>query len=517
MKTKSVKRALALLLCLAMLFAFAACAAPSESAPSESPNPAEESAAEPEAEVTTPEESPAEEAVNAQPEELSTDVLVVGGGLAGLSSAIKARENGAEVILVEKLPMVGGSSMRSGGGLGATESAVQKEYGIEDSNAAWKELWVERQATSPAESIYPDWDRVDWLIDYSKTSIDWFLSLGYEFRRPEGFGVDPVERLHFPGPEGSGSALTGFLDQKAQELGVNILLETPATELILEDGAVVGAKVMTAAGEQVIRAKAVILASGGFANSEEMIQRFTPDMADYAAYTASSPGNTGDGIVMAEAAGAVPYEDPWVIGLGLSSPAKTAGGLYWYGNHIFVNMDGERFTNEGGHYAIVYNDAVYHSPGGSFMVFDSGESFVSHVEAAETAEDPQNVFKADSLEELAALMGVDGSKLAETVETSNSAKEDPFAKPDALRAQIATAPFYAIKYYPQNMGTFGGVKTTVLFEVVDASGAAIPGLYAAGEVCNRPFYNQVYMSGSALQVAAASGQIAGEAAAAYAK
>ncbi len=496
-----LNRIIALLLSLIMAFAIAACSNQAAPAPSEAP---------------VESQAPVSPAQTPQaPEARNTDVLVVGGGLAGLSAAIKAKEQGADVILVEKLAMVGGSSMRSGGGLGATDTSVQKEYGIEDSNESWKELWVERQATSPAESLYPDWDRVDWLIEYSKTSIDWFLSLGYEFRKPEGFGVDPVERLHFPNPTGGGNVLTAFLDQKAQEMGVTILLETPATELVMENGAVAGAKVTTADGEQIINAKAVILACGGFANSTEMLQRFAPDTADYAAFTVSSPGNTGDGITMAEAVGAVPFEDAWIIGLGLGTPARTAAGLYWYGNHIFVNLEGNRFTNEAGHYAIVYNDAVYQSPGGSFMIFGSDAAFGGHVEAAESADDAQNVFKADTIEELAALIGVDAANMAAAVEANNTAKADPFGKPEAARAQISTGPFYAIKYYPQSMGTFGGVKTTDMFEVTDAGGSPIPGLYAAGEVCNRPFYNQVYMSGSALQVAASSGQMAGEAAAAY--
>jgi fumarate reductase flavoprotein subunit len=490
-----------------MAVAIAGCGNPNANTPAASTEPAPAASA-------APAEEPAEPAAT---EDIHADIVVVGGGLAGLSAAIKARENGANVILVEKLAMTGGSSMRSGGGLGATASSVQKEYGIEDSNEAWKELWVARQETSPAESLYPDWERVDWLIDYSKTSIDWYLSLGYAFRRPEGFGVDTVERLHFPGPEGSGAVLTGFLGNKAQELGVTILLETPATELVMENGAVAGIKVAAADGERRINAKAVILACGGFANNPELLQRFTPDMAGYAAYTVSSPGNTGDGITMAEAVGAVPFEDMWVIGLGLATPVSTAASLYWYGNHLFVNMDGARFTDEGGHYAIVYNDAVYRSPGGSFMVFSSDAAFAGHVEAAETAEDAENVFKADTVEELAALMGVDAAKLAATIEENNTAAADPFGKPDAIRAKLETAPYYAIKYYPQNMGTFGGVKTTDNFEVIDASGAAIPGLYAAGEVCNRPFYNQVYMSGSALQLAGTSGQVAAESAVAYVK
>jgi len=500
-----LSRVIALVLCLATAAAFAGCEKAQTGQPTAAPN------------VTS--EPPAEQP-GAQENAYTADVVVVGGGLAGLSAAIKARQSGAEVILIEKLGMLGGSSALSGGGLGATNSSVQRENGIEDSNESWKQLWVERQATSPRESRYPDWDRVDWLIENSAASIDWYLSLGYKFRTPEGFGVDPVLRLHFPYPEGGGSVLTGFLENKANELGVTILKETPATELMVKDGAVAGVKAGSKSGEVTLNAKAVVLACGGFARSRELIGRFTPEVLEYFDYSVSGVGNTGDGIRMAEAVGAVTYEDNWMIGLGLRSPVQQMNNFYWYGTFAFVNNDGERFTNEGGHYAIVYNDAVFSAPGGAWMLFDSGEAFKPFVEAAEGAAESEHVLKADTLEELAAAIGADAAKLSATIASYNQVAAggtDPFGKPAMQCVPLTAGPFYAVRFYPCNMGTFGGVKTTDSFEVIDASGSPIPGLYAAGEMCNRPFYNMVYMSGSALQLAALTGQTAGEAAAAYAK
>ncbi|MFV0353390.1 MAG: FAD-dependent oxidoreductase [Oscillospiraceae bacterium] len=447
------------------------------------------------------------------------DVVVVGGGLAGLSAAIKATEGGAKVILMEKMAVTGGSSALSGGGLGATNSAIQQEYDIKDSNEAWRQLWEERQATSPEIGQYPDWDRVDSLIAYSAESIDWFTSLGYEFRKPEGFGVDPVERLHFPSPEGNGAVLTQYLTQYAEEKGVEILLETHATKLIEKDGAVVGILAASKQADLTINAKAVILASGGFANSEELVARFVPEVKDYMAYGVSAAGNTGDGIVMAEEVGAAVYEDPWLIGLGLATPVSEMRSFYWYGTYIMVNGQGERFTNEAGHYSIVYNDAVYKSPEGSFMVFDSGEAFAAFSEAAETAIDNEAVYKGETLEELAVAMGVNAENLALTVKDYNAISTgtaDAFGKNAAVSIPLTKGPFYAVEYYPSNMGTMGGVKITENAEVVTTSDEVIPGLYAAGEMANRAYYSQVYMSGSALQVAATTGQIAGEKAAAFA-
>lgn len=444
--------------------------------------------------------------------ELTADVVVAGGGLAGLSAAVKAAEEGASVILVEKMAVLGGSSALSGGGLGATDTTVQKEAGITDTDASWKKLWEERQATSPKQGMYPNWDLVDQLIAKSSDTIDWLLSLGYKFRKPEGFGVDPVERLHFPDPEGNGSVLTGFLGKKAEELGVQILLETAAKELIVENGAVVGLKAESKGNPVTLHANAVVLATGGFARSEELTARFTPEVVDYVQYSVAGAGNTGDGIVMAEAVGAALYEEPWMIGLGLATPVKEMAGLYWYGTYALVNQDGERFTNEAGHYAIVYNDAVYKSPGGSYMLFDSSEAFAPFVAAADPKVDNAIVFKADSIEALAFAIGVDANKLAATVDTYNAVSEggeDALGKAAQMCVPLKTGPFYAVKYFPSNMGTFGGVKTNEDMEVLTADGTVIKGLYAAGEMANRPYYAQVYMSGSALQVAATTGITAG--------
>lgn len=447
--------------------------------------------------------------------EKTADVIVVGGGLAGLSAAVTAKQSGAEVILIEKLPAVGGSSAMSGGGVGATQTSEQEKNGIEDTNEEWKKLWEERQATSPAgEGKYPDWAAVDKIIEESGTTIDWLLDLGYEFRAPEGFGVDPVERLHFP-TEGNGSVLTGFLESSAKELGVEIMLQTEATELITDDsGAVVGVKAKQGKADVTLTGN-VILATGGFSRNKELLERFTPEVAQYVDYSVASVGNTGDGYIMAESVGAQFYENPWLIGLGVKSGVSEASSLYWLGKHIFVNEEGKRFTNEGAHYAIVYNDAVYNSKDGVYMVFDSSEAFDSYTKAVADVSDTDGFYKAETLEELAAMVGVDSAALSATIESyNNNIGNDEFGKSDKIFAPISQGPFYAVKHYPSHMGTIGGVVVDENGAVLDADGNQIKGLYAAGEMANRPYYNQVYMSGSALQVASATGRKAGTAAAA---
>ncbi len=460
------------------------------------------------------------EPVERQAVEKTADVVVVGGGLAGLSAAIKAQQGGASVILLEKAAVLGGSSALSGGSIGAVNTSVQAEYGIEDSAEAWKELWVARQATSIEPSQYPDWDRVDALIAASSDSIDWLRSLGYAFREPVGFGTDPVKRLHNPDPSGNGSVLTSYLGNKAAELGVEILLETPAVELIAKDGVVVGVKATGKTDDLTINAKSVILASGGFARSEALRRRFTPETAGYTEMSVSAAGNTGDGIMMAEAVGAAVYDDPWMIGLSLTSRVPNMGGFFWYGTYALVNKGGERFTNEADHYSIIYNNAVYKAADGAYMLFDSGEAFNQFVEVAKASEGHEDLFVADTIEALAEAIGVDAAALTATLEAYNAVSaggEDALGKPAAVCVPLTQGPFYAVKVLPSDMGTMGGVVTNYDCEVLDGEGNPIPGLYAAGEMTNRPYYSQVYMTGSALQVATRTGQIAGENAAASAK
>ncbi len=452
------------------------------------------------------------------------DVLVVGGGLAGLSAAISASESGAKVVLVEKLQMLGGSSGYSGGGIGAVGTSVQAQFGIEDSAEAWRALWVERQNQSlDQDALYPDYGRVDWVIGYGAELIDWMIAQGVSYPRPAGYGVDPVERLHFPQKQGEAEGVTGmgmnliaYLSDSAQAKGVTVLLETRATELVMENGSVVGAVVEDKSGNRVINAKAVVLAAGGFAQSPELLNRFIPELPEV--YSVASPGTTGDGILMAEKAGAQLYEKPWVIGLYTGvSPASRALSMLPYMANLYVAPNGQRVMNEAQHYALITNSAI-DAGGVLYMVYDSSNPDIAQMIEGSVGED---VFKGDSFEALAEAAGIDAAAFAETMAAYNGyceEGEDPdFGKASAMLIEVETAPFYAVKVKPNIMGTIGGVKTNVTGEALGADGAAIPGLYAAGECANRAFYNQIYMSGSALAVAATTGKFAGQSAAEYAK
>ena len=447
--------------------------------------------------------------------ELTTDVVVVGAGGAGLAAAASAHENGAKVIVLEKQATVGGSTALSGGAISAPESRFQKELGINDSKQAWTDLWKERQSTSNPNGKYPDYNFLAKFMDEAVVTTEWLVDyVGHQYETVKGFGVDPAERLHFPLTDGKtkgGTAVTQNIEKFILGEGIEILTETKATELIADkDGNITGVVAESKSGKVTIHAKKVILAAGGYAKNEELLERFIPKAAGTAEISAAAAGSTGDGIIMAEKVGAALYEEPWVIGLGVGSKVEGTGSLMMDWTKVYVNGDGERFTSEEVHYAIATNKVLEQkSP---WIVLDSADANAKLIEALEAGMSTGEVVKADTLEALAEAMGVPVDTLVQTIRTYNEgakAGKDAMGKNKDYLASVEKAPYYGVKLYGKTMGTFAGVKTNDSFQVLREDGSVINNLYAAGENANKVLYNQVYMSGSAVQFALTSGRLAG--------
>lgn len=446
---------------------------------------------------------------------LTTDIVIVGAGGTGLTAAASAFENGADVIVLEKLAITGGSTALSGGGISATDTKFQRELGITDTKESWMQLWKERQATSNPDSIYPNYDVVDKFMDEAVITTEWLADyVGHKYGSVEGYGVDFVKRIHFPsevdGKKG-GAALIQSIENFVRKNNIEVMTETKATELITDEkGDVIGVVAEGKDGKIIINAKKVILAAGGFAKSEELLERFAPELAGTAELSAASAGHTGDGILMAEKVGAALYEDPWSIGLSFGAKVEGTSGLAWDWTKVLVNEKGERFINEETHYAIVTN--IVSQQETPWLILDSIEANAKTIGSLEAALSSGEVVKADSYEELAKAMGVSEEVLAKTMADYNTgvkAGKDALGKSSNFLVAIEKAPYYALKIYPKTMGTFGGVKTNENFQVLREDGSIINNLYAGGECANRIMYNQVYMSGSAVQFAATSGRISG--------
>ncbi len=455
---------------------------------------------------------------------IDTDVVVIGSGGAGLMAAIQASSQGANVVVLEKLARLGGSTLTSSAMLVVGGSKVQEEAGIEDSPEALKEYLKERSEDIADE----EWN--NYYADHINEVLDMYLDLGVSYL-PELVliqGTTSTPRAHMPA--GSGRELIPVLVEEAKKNGVEILTETPAVSLIQdENGAVVGVNADDHGAAVTVNAKAVVIATGGYGWNADMRAEYAPDAADV--WPVTSPGSTGDGIVMATDIGAGTVFKGGFIGWKVVTPVydqSTALGAPIYGAaNLIVNEKGSRFGDESLDYPFVYDEMQTDGSDLFYFIFDSGDKetkdLVNNVsDTLNTLEQAVEVgvaYKADTLEELAETVGLDN--LAETVANYNAAIEagvdEEFGRDTATMLPIKNGPFYAMQCRKAILGTFGGINTNITGEVVTADEEVIPGLYAAGEVANGEFFPKKYpSSGLALGEAVLFGREAGASAAAYA-
>ena len=452
-------------------------------------------------------------------EDRDTQVLVVGAGLAGLAAAVSAREAGAEVLVIEKLSATGGTSALSGGGIAAPGSALQKEAGIEDSPEAYVEQWMYYQSLTHREGMEnPDEERCLFLARQGADLIDWLMSYGYEFGTPTSFGlIEGVDRFHYPSNLENGQ--TGKMTEIAQDLGAEILLETRATALLTdESGAVTGAAVEHNGQSYNITADAVILATGGYSWNDELVERLCPENLN--TIHVASPGNTGDGLIMAEEVGAALYENQWLMGMSYAVDTDPNNTLNKLGGPWLINMmvdkDGVRFMNEFCH-PTAYTMMITRDAGPYYSIYDSSNPDEAAI--LQENEGSQYLVKGDTIEELAENAGFDVAEFTKWVEDWNAGidagKDSMGARIDYM-SKLEQGPFYAVQKTPQNMDSMGGIVTDTEAQVLKADGTAIPNLYAAGAISNGALYDTAYMSGSSVLNCYVMGRIAGANAAALA-
>lgn len=409
--------------------------------------------------------------------EYNVDVVVVGAGVAGLTSAISAATNGSNVLLLEKVGITGGSTTVSGGKTLAAGTKWQEAQGIKDTP---QDLYnyMTSLGNSGNEEI------VKLFAENTAGAIDWMEANGVKFQDVERTHISiPTWRVH--NDLGSGWMLNGKggeiivpLTNKASELGVNILYNTPATDLILEDGAVVGVKASHKGQEVIVKANNVILATGGFTNNQELLAISNERWGlDECFVSSAGVGTTGDGHIMAENAGAVV---DYSVGPSYTYVSFTCGAGINEEAGLIVSEDGKRVVNE---YSYQYNQTAALVNAGSSKAFyiadqDDVNPMIQYGMSLE------NTPKADSPEELAKLIGIDSEVLKETIETYNeycrNGVDEEFGKPKEFLNEL-TGTLYAIQYDRSMSFTFGGIKTNEKAEAINADGNPIKGLYAVGE------------------------------------
>ena len=419
-------------------------------------------------------------------EDLDTDVLVIGAGGAGYSAAITAKEAGADVVLIEKLPMVGGNTLISGGEYAAPNNWLQERDNIEDS----VELFisdVEEAGGNPelikvmAENALAG---AEWLRD--DVGVEWMDELMH-------FGGHTATRSIIPMGQ-SGVELINKFKAKAEDLGVDTYTEYDAKELLTDDeNAVVGALVDTPNGQITINAKSVVIATGGFGANEDMTYEYDNEIDEYVLST-NSPGAQGDGILMAEALGAQTVDMEY-IQLYPVCDVETGNLLYTGDTRmatgaLLVNKEGHRFVEEldtRRAVSMAIKDQTDHV---AYQIWDEESAVASNVMVDHKAEadsliDRDLMVIADTLEEAAEFFGIDAVALQETIDNFNKHSvngEDPEFNLRKLGFTVDKAPYYIIKAAPAVHHTMGGLKIDVDTHVLGAGDTPITNLYAAGEV-----------------------------------
>jgi fumarate reductase flavoprotein subunit len=415
------------------------------------------------------------------PQAETYDIVIVGAGGAGLAAALAARQEGVDkILLLEKGVGSGGNTNFSSSGMNASQTRFQDTAGIEDTNKLFADDTFAGGHEMGERSL------VDFMCENSSAAIDWLDEAGITLDNITQMGGASVKRCHRP-TDGSaiGKTLIPGLRDAVERNGIAVLTETPATELIVNDaGTVVGVKARPEGDstDTSYQAKAVIITAGGFGSNKEMIREYRPAIADFV--TTNIPYTTGDGMLMAQKAGA----ELVLMDQIQTHPTveQTTGALIAEGirggGAILINSEGKRFFNEMETRDAV-SEAELEQPGKfAFVVYDQ-QVYDSNLDAASYDERKLSV-KANTLQELAAEMDVDADALAETVAAynavTNEGVEDSFGRTKGLIA-FGNGPFYACKVAPGIHYCMGGIRVDALSRALNAKGEPIVGLYAAGE------------------------------------
>jgi fumarate reductase flavoprotein subunit len=442
-----------------------------------------------------------------------TDVIVIGGGAAGWSAALAAAQSGASVTLVEKLTESGGSSALSGGCLALAGTDLQAAQGVADSpDLLFKDLCDVGQGVNDTELVRT-------YCDAQLAAYDWLKQAGVRFSPViETASGQSVPRVHTVDP----ADMVRSLIAAAEQTGAVDYHPNGAAETLLidVDGRVTG---VCMADQQVLHAdKAVIIASGGFAKNQTMLDQYAPQYAE--AVFVAGAGSQGDGLRMATALGADLRDMDYVKGTFGKHPTDETNDHSLqavYKGAIAVNQDGARFVDESISYKLL-GDAVMAQPwhtGYQIMdqgIFDTGDDRVRILDFGRRLEEGL-FYVGESLEELAAQIEIDPDTLIATVARYNGSVEaghDPefgrkhLVHQHGVLRKIETPPYYAYPSTAVVFGTYCGLRIDSKARVLRADRSTIEGLFAAGEVTGG-FHGAAYMTGSALGKAVVFGRIAG--------
>lgn len=473
------------------------------------------------------------------------DLIVAGCGVAGLSAAVSAAENGARVAVLERAPREerGGQSRYTEAYLRMkSESEVTDDFEthLAENGCGYVDPDLVADAARARDTWPPlvralpmaDPDLIEAFACGVGDTVAWMKGLGVRFDfLPTQFLTKSQPRLL---PVGGGLALVEALAARAENLGVSFLYETTAAGLLRdEEGAVIGLEVVARHNRHFTLHGQVVLACGGFEGNAEMLTRYIGPRAVYLRPVCKGGYyNRGEGIRMALDIGAAPcgdygsyHAEPIDPRSGVSEPSVF---IFPYG--ILVNREGMRFTDEAPGTVDAYYERVtrriFEQPQGmAWVVLDAKHTRIPNYRLGIRTDKPPVV--ADSIDRLAVRIGVPAQALERTVGQYNAACVAGHFKPLELDG-LATAgltppksnwatrldepPYHAYPIISANVFTFGGLKVDRSGRVLNRDGDIIPGLYAAGETIGMYFGN--YTGATSVLKGMVFGRLAGAAAAA---
>lgn len=435
----------------------------------------------------------------ALPNTMKTQVVVIGGGGSGLAAAVAASQAGADVIVLEKLGLLGGSTNVSEGALNAADPVRQPKLGIEDSIAKHYD-----QTMKGGHNI-GDPELVHHLTDHAYDAILWLESIGVKFKDEVGTATGALwQRSHYPATPSGNSYIRVFEKFIAEHPNIKVITDIEALDLLKdESGRVTGVLAKDNKNGRYTKftaEKGVVVATGGFGANIELRQKVNTgvfkgyDLGKAIGCTNFKKSAQGSGILMGEKIGAnvigmadIQVHPCGTPGTGLMEMIRTSGR-----NRVFINTDGNRFVNEGAPRDVLAK-AIFAQKASTYYVL------VNHLRypaldwvdrnGAEVGDmiDLGRVVAADTLDELAAKLKMPVENLKASIDNYNAVvrgeKKDPlgFLANNKADRQMTEGPWYACQKVPTVHHTMGGLQINKHAQVLDVNGKVIPGLYAAGE------------------------------------